>query len=128
MFQRLLSCLLKGFQNHLSKELLLFPAQDASAFLRGDLRLSRRAGSAETGYIPGRIDDLLPPRVRDTLAKALREFDSRMPGFIRHGVLVGAEPCVSSPLRLVKTEQREWSALPGVYPAGEGVGAAGGIV
>jgi len=105
-----------------------FPAQDAAAFLRGDQHLSRRAGSAETGYIPGRIDDLLPPRVRDTLAKALHEFDRRMPGFIRHGVFVGAEPCVSSPLRLLRNEQGEWSALPGVYPAGEGVGAAGGIV
>ena len=105
-----------------------FPAQDAAAFLRGEKRLSRREGSAETGYLPERIDDLLPPRVRDTLAKALREFDRRMPGFIRHGVFVGAEPCVSSPLRLTRTELGEWSALPRVYPAGEGVGAAGGIV
>ena len=105
-----------------------FPAQDASAFLAGDDRLSRRAGSAETGYIRARIDDLLPPRVRDALAQALGTFDRRMPGFIRHGVLVGAEPCVSSPLRLTRNERGEWSALPGVYPAGDGVGAAGGIV
>ena len=105
-----------------------FPAQDATAFLAGDRHLSRRAGSAETGYVPERIDDLLPTRVRDTLALALREFDRRMPGFVRHGVLVGAEPCVSSPLRLTRTERGEWSTLPGVYPAGEGVGAAGGIV
>ena len=105
-----------------------FPAQDASAFLAGDKRLSRRTGSAETGYVPERLDDLLPRRVRDTLAKALREFDRRMPGFIRHGVFVGAEPCVSSPLRLTRSEHGEWSVLPGVYPAGEGVGAAGGIV
>lgn len=105
-----------------------FPAQDASAFLRGEKRLSRREGSAETGYTEARLDDLLPPRVRDTLARALAEFDRRMPGFIRHGVFVGAEPCVSSPLRLERTERGEWSALPGVYPVGEGVGAAGGIV
>lgn len=105
-----------------------FPAQDASAFLKGEKRLSRRMGSAETGYIPERLDDLLPQRVRDTLSGALREFDRRMPGFIRHGVFVGAEPCVSSPLRLTRSEHGEWSALPGVYPAGEGVGAAGGIV
>ena len=121
--------------NELEREIFLrggsdytFPAQDASAFLAGDKRLSRRSGSAETGYIPARIDDLLPMKIRDTLAKALREFDRRMPGFIRHGVLVGAEPCVSSPLRLTRNERGEWAALPGVYPAGEGVGAAGGIV
>ena len=105
-----------------------FPAQDAASFLRGEKRLSRREGSAETGYTPARIDDLLPQRIRDTLAKALREFDRKMPGFIRHGVFVGAEPCVSSPLRLTRNELGEWSALPRVYPAGEGVGAAGGIV
>ena len=40
-----------------------------------------------------------------------------MPGFIRHGVFVGAEPCVSSPLRLTRNKGGEWSALPGVYPA-----------
>lgn len=105
-----------------------FPAQDADAFLRGSLRLSRKDNSAETGYVPGRIDELLPGRVRDTLAGALRDFDRKLPGFIRHGVLVGAEACVSSPLRLLCDARGEWSALPGVHPAGEGVGAAGGIV
>jgi len=105
-----------------------FPAQDAAAFLNGTDRLTRREGSAETGYTRARIDDLLPARVRDTLAGALREFDRRIPGFVRNGVFVGAEPCVSSPMRLVRSECGEWSALPGVYPAGEGVGAAGGIV
>ncbi|MBP5530781.1 MAG: hypothetical protein J6Y54_01945 [Lentisphaeria bacterium] len=105
-----------------------FPAQDAAAFLNGNDRLSRREGSAETGYVRSRIDDLLPEKVRTALSKALVEFDRRMPGFIRHGVFVGSEPCVSSPLRLVRSENGEWRALPGVYPAGEGVGAAGGIV
>ena len=105
-----------------------FPAQDAAAFLSSTLRLSRQGGSAETGYIPGRIDELLPGRIRDTLAEALREFDRKLSGFIRHGVLVGAEPCVSSPLRLLRDERGEWKSLPGVYPSGEGVGAAGGIV
>ena len=124
-----------GLIDRLGREIFLrggsdytFPAQDAAAFLNGNDRLSRREGSAETGYIQARIDDLLPGKVRSALAAALVEFDRRMPGFIRHGVLVGAEPCVSSPLRFVRSENREWSALPGVYPAGEGVGAAGGIV
>ena len=105
-----------------------FPAQDAAAFLNGAARLSRQSGSAETGYIPGSLDDMLPGKVRDALAGALREFDRRIPGFIRHGVLVGAEPNVSSPLRLLRGADGAWSVLPGVYPAGEGVGAAGGIV
>ena len=105
-----------------------FPAQDADAFLGGTLRLSRQGGSAETGYIPGCIDELLPGRIRDTLGCALRDFDRKMPGFIRHGVLVGVEPCVSSPLRLLRDERGEWRGLAGVHPAGEGVGAAGGIV
>lgn len=105
-----------------------FPAQDASAFLAGENRLTRKRGSSETGYRPGRIDELLPAFFRDTLRAALGDFDRRMRGFIRHGVIVGVESCVSSPLRLVRTDDAEWSAMPHVYPAGEGVGAAGGIV
>jgi len=120
---------------HIEREVFLrggsdytFPAQDAAAFLRGTTRLSRQNGSAETGYVPNRLDDLLPKKVRAAIAGALREFDRRIADFIRHGVLVGAEPNVSSPLRLLRDERGRWSALPGVYPAGEGVGAAGGIV
>ena len=105
-----------------------FPAQDAAAFLNGTARLSRRESSSETGCVPGRLDDLPPPRLRDVLAEALKIFDRKIPGFIRHGVLVGVEPCVSSPLRMERNEKGEWEALPAVYPAGEGVGAAGGIV
>ncbi len=105
-----------------------FPAQDAAGFLSGAKRLSRRKGSSETGMIPGRLDDLLPERVRQALCRALRNFDRKIPGFIRLGVLVGIESCVSSPLRMLRTADGEWEAMPGVYPAGEGVGAAGGIV
>lgn len=105
-----------------------FPAQDAAAFIRGEPRLSRSESSSETGTVPGRLDDLLPRRVRDAVAGALRDFDRKIPGFIRHGVLVGVESCVSSPIRMSRNENGEWTALPKVFPAGEGVGAAGGIV
>ena len=105
-----------------------FPAQDASAFIAGKKRLSRTGGSAETGYTAGRIDELLPVSFRDALRGALVDFDRRMHGFIRHGVFVGAESCVSSPLRLLRDECGAWCGMPHVFPAGEGVGAAGGIV
>ena len=51
-----------------------------------------------------------------------------MPGFIGSGVFLGVESCVSSPLRLPRLPSGESSVLPGLFPAGEGVGAAGGIV
>ena len=104
------------------------PAQDAAAFLDRTAKLSRRNGSSETGYVSGRLDDLLPPRLRDAVAAALREFDRRIPGFVRDGVLAGVESCVSSPLRMTRDESGMWEAVKGVFPAGEGVGAAGGII
>lgn len=105
-----------------------FPAQDAAAFLRGEKRFSSGRCSAATGAVPGRVDDLLPDLVRRALRNALSDFDRKIPGFIESGVFIGVESCVSSPLRLPRLPSGESAVLPGLFPAGEGVGAAGGIV
>lgn len=104
-----------------------FPAQDADAFLQGKLKLASAATACETGIVAGRIDRLIEPFLRDAITFALKDFDARMPGFIRYGKLVGMESCVSSPLRVVRDENNS-SSLPGLFVAGEGVGGAGGIV
>jgi len=104
------------------------PAQDAAAFISGSCRLSRSNGAVETGTVPARIDNLLPAPVVNALRRGVRDFDRRMPGFIRLGRFVGAEAGVSSPLRFFRNEEDLCSSLPGLWLAGEGVGAAGGIV
>lgn len=104
------------------------PAQDAAAFLRRKAGLSDRRTSCRSGIVPGRIDRLLPKELAAGIAAALTHFDRIMPGFIRHGKLVGVETCVSNPLRFRRAPATLESALPGLYLAGEGAGCAGGIM
>jgi len=103
------------------------PAQDVRAFLNGQKQLKPGPVSARVGVVPGRLDELLPAEVRDTLRGALRHFDRMCPGFIEQGKLIGVESCVSAPVRFLRTEEG-CASMPGVFLAGEGVGAAGGIV
>ncbi len=106
-----------------------FPAQDVSAFLTGKKILSNKQNSCDTGIIPGRVDQLLPEPLKQALFPAAKNFDRRIPGFIRYGKFIGAESFVSSPIRLLRDpETLENPALKGFYPAGEGCGLAGGIV
>lgn len=104
------------------------PAQDAAAFLSGRAGLSLRRSGAATGIVSGRIDAMAPERLVAALRMALRHFDRGNPGFIRYGKLVGLETCVSSPLRFFRDPVTFASNLAGLYPAGEGVGCAGGIM
>jgi uncharacterized FAD-dependent dehydrogenase len=109
------------------------PATRVTDFLAG------RASSTlpETSYLPGlAATDLgtvlaikgldLPNRIR----RALRAFDRRMRGYLSaEAVLVGVESRTSSPLRVVRDPLTlQAPSAPGLYPAGEGAGYAGGIM
>ena len=55
------------------------------------------------------------------LGRKLRGFDNEA------AVMTGVETRSSSPVRIIRNEMLE-SSVPGVYPAGEGPGYAGGIM
>ncbi|MFW5845519.1 MAG: FAD-dependent protein [Planctomycetota bacterium] len=104
------------------------PAQPAAAFVRGeDGPLPQRA-SYRLGLRAARLDRLLPDATRAGLREALRHYESVIPGFLRHGTLVGVEARVSSPVRFERDPLTLASSLPGLYLVGEGAGYAGGIV
>jgi uncharacterized FAD-dependent dehydrogenase len=106
------------------------PAQRAPDFLAG--RLSEVAGPASYrfGTRPARIDELLPERVRDSLRRALRRFESQIPGFAGpEALLVGIESRSSGPVRLPRdSETRRSVGFTNLLPVGEGAGYAGGIM
>ncbi len=102
------------------------PAQDAASFLRNEKTLSG-GGTCHTGMTAGNVRKLLPEPTQNALCAALKFFDRQLPGFIKYGKIVGAEPCVSSPVRFLRREDG-MSSLSGLYLSGEGAGAAGGIV
>lgn len=106
------------------------PAQRMVDFLARRDSASLPPCSYSPGVVPSRLDLWLPARVADRLAAAFRAFDRNMRGFIDgEAILVAVETRTSSPVRIVRDpESLECATLPGLYPAGEGSGYAGGIV
>lgn len=103
------------------------PAQNLLAFLGrpgGAVRASCRPGVREAG-----LDEVLPPFVCQGLRRALPQFDKRMRGFLTaEATLIGVETRTSAPLRILRGEDGQSLSHPGLYPAGEGAGYAGGIM
>lgn len=60
--------------------------------------------------------------------KALIYFDSKIPGFIDQGIMVGPETRSSCPCRIDRNIDLESVNTKGLYPMGEGAGYGGGIM
>lgn len=107
------------------------PAQTVADFLAGT------AGAPSTwvqptyprGVVWTSLDDCLPSFVTAALREALPALDRKLPGFAHdQAVLTGVETRSSSPVRLVRGDDFCSVSHPGLYPAGEGAGYAGGIM
>ena len=87
-------------------------------------------GSYRPGIRLGSLEGCLPDWALDTLREALPAFERRIPGFCSPGALLtGVETRTSSPLRILRSiEGLESPNTPGLHPAGEGGGHAGGIL
>jgi hypothetical protein len=79
---------------------------------------------------PGRIDALLPVRVRDALRHALVRFERQIPGYAGpEGLLVGLESRSSGPVRIPRDPETLCArGFANLFPVGEGAGYAGGIM
>jgi uncharacterized FAD-dependent dehydrogenase len=108
------------------------PVQTIGDFLAG--RPTRELGSVVPSYQPGvtpaDLRDCLPPHVAAALREAIPAIDRQLRGFaMPDAVLAGVETRSSSPLRILRDEATlESTSTPGLFPAGEGAGYAGGIV
>ena len=106
------------------------PAQRFGDFLEG--RASTEQGTVRPTYLPGvhwcDLHEVLPQIITDNLKKGIVDLDKRLKGFASpDAVLTGPETRSSSPVRIVRDADNK-TALPGLYPAGEGAGYAGGIM
>jgi len=71
----------------------------------------------------------LPDYAVAAIREALPAFGRQLRGFaMADAVMTGVETRTSSPLRIARTELCESPNTPGLYPAGEGAGYAGGIL
>ncbi|HQP49181.1 MAG TPA: FAD-binding protein [Spirochaetota bacterium] len=105
------------------------PAQRLDSFLKGKSDGHLPDSSYRPGIVPGRAERYLPEWIVEELKNGLRYFNNKMKGFAGpEGILIGAETRTSSPVRIVRGSDMQSEGIPGLYPAGEGSGYAGGIV
>ncbi|RYD34835.1 MAG: hypothetical protein EOP86_10005, partial [Verrucomicrobiaceae bacterium] len=108
------------------------PVQTVGDFLAG--RATRRLGGVQSSYrpgvTPGDLRECLPDFVIQTLRAAIPAIDKTLRGFaMPDALLIGVETRSSSPLRITRDPATCQSiSTPGLYPAGEGAGYAGGII
>ncbi len=109
----------------------LAPAQTVGDFLAG--RPSIGPGSVMPTYRPGvawcDLQKVLPQKIADSLKEALPQLDGNLKGFASpDAVLTAPETRSSSPVRILRGEDKQSVSLRGLYPCGEGAGYAGGIM
>jgi uncharacterized protein len=105
------------------------PAQRLDDFVAKRPSTEALPSSYRPRVVPGDVRAALPAYAADALEKALFKFQRTMPGFLGHDAeLVGVETRTSSPVRIVRDAGLVSPSHPGLYPAGEGAGYAGGIV
>ena len=110
-------------------ESAIAPAQRMRDFVEGRPSRDLPICSYLPGCIPSRMDQWLPPVVSLALRQAFRDFDKKYPGFLTNdAVILGVESRSSSPVRIPRDPTTmQHPDYPGLYPAGEGSGYAGGI-
>ncbi len=108
----------------------LCPIQRVRDFLDGRETNEIPDNSYPRGAVTGRIAELVPPLIVETLRHGLPIMDHQWGGrFVPEATLVGPEARGSAPVRIIREETtRETPGVEGLYPVGEGAGYAGGIV
>jgi uncharacterized FAD-dependent dehydrogenase len=107
------------------------PGQRVGDFLA--CRPSTSLGEVAPSYTPGvHPTDLalcLPDYAIAAIREALPAFARKIPGFaMEDAVMTGVETRTSSPIRITRGQDFQSLNTPGLFPAGEGAGYAGGIL
>ena len=106
------------------------PVQRFLDFLEG--RVTTHFSKVRPSYRPytvfGDLSSCLPGFISQGIGEGFAQFDRKIPGFAREGLLVGVETRTSSPVRILRDAKGTCLGIRGLYPAGEGAGYAGGIV
>ena len=85
--------------------------------------------SYQPGVRPCDLSDSLPDYAIAAIREALPVFAQQIPGFaMDDAVLTGVETRTSAPVRITRDRGFESLNTPGLFPAGEGAGYAGGIL
>ncbi|MEZ0242415.1 MAG: NAD(P)/FAD-dependent oxidoreductase, partial [Sphingomonas sp.] len=107
------------------------PAQRLGDFLakRPSTELGEVTPSYKPGVTPTDLADVLPAFVVEAMREAFPVFGRRIPGYDHpDAVMTGVETRTSSPIRITRGADLQSLNTPGLFPAGEGAGYAGGIL
>ena len=108
------------------------PVQRVGDFLKHKISTSfgEVIPSYKRGYEFSEMDSILPDFVTNSMREAIVKMNRYLDGFSSFdALLTGAETRSSSPVRIVRDKDTLQSvSLNGLYPCGEGVGYAGGII
>lgn len=106
------------------------PAQRLADFVAGRASGDLPVCSYVPGVRPADLAAVLPPAVTTALRAGLRGFDGLLRGYVTNeAIVVGVESRTSAPVRVPRDPATGMHPdAPGLYPCGEGAGAAGGIV
>ncbi|MCO6488110.1 MAG: FAD-binding protein [Phaeodactylibacter sp.] len=106
------------------------PALRLTDFVAGRLSPNLPGSSYIPGLYPAPLYELLPPGIYRRLREGVREFGRKMKGyFTEEANVIGTESRTSAPVRIPRNRETYMHEdAPGLFPAGEGAGYAGGII
>jgi len=106
------------------------PSQRMTDFVEKKLSETLPPSSYIPGLLSAPLHELLPAGIYSRLSKALVEFGSSMKGYYtREANVIATESRTSAPVRIPRSKETFMHVqVEGLFPAGEGAGAAGGII
>ena len=109
------------------RDKFMAPAQRMADFVSNRLSSSLPGTTYAPGLISSDLYGVLPPIVSSSLKEGFMAFNAMTRGkfLTNEAVMIASETRTSSPIRIIR---EDFNAVPGLYPAGEGSGYAGGIV
>ena len=107
------------------------PAQTVDCFLKNKigLNVTKVKPSYSLGVKACNFNDIFPDYISTMMRDGLNDFNRKISGFnANYAVLTGVETRTSSPIRILRNDNKESISVKGLYPCGEGAGYAGGIM
>ena len=112
-----------------SKNPYFAPSQKAEDFLKNKISKNNEPNSYKPGTFSSELNDIFPKIITESLKSGLKNFDKRINGFIKNGLLLAPETRTSSPIRILRNIATfEALNVQNLYPIGEGSGYSGGII